>query len=213
MDFIDIHTHQNLSDTNVSILNTYPNSTNFNTPFSIGIHPWYIQEENTDTELSFITQQLQHKNCFALGECGLDKLSETDYKLQLNVFKAQVILSEKHQKPLIIHCVKSFQEVLHLKKEIKPQQPWIIHGFNKNSQVAASLIKNGCFLSFGKSLLNNEKLQDAFKKISLNNIFLETDDSEITIEAVYKKAADIKNLTIEEIKKKIHQNFNTIFIK
>lgn len=213
MGFIDIHTHQNLSDTNVSILNTYPNSTTFNTPFSIGIHPWYIQEENIDTELSFITQQLQHKNCFALGECGLDKLSETDYKLQLNVFKAQILLSEKYQKPLIIHCVKSFQEVLHLKKEIKPQQPWIIHGFNKNSQVAASLIKNGCFLSFGKSLLNNEKLQDAFKKISLNNIFLETDDSEITIEAVYKKAADIKNVTIEEIKKKIHQNFNTILIK
>ena len=213
MDFIDIHTHQNLSDTNVSILNTYPNSTNFNTSFSIGIHPWYIQEKNIDTELSFIAQQLQHKNCFALGECGLDKLSEIDYRLQLNVFKAQILLSEKHQKPLIIHCVKSFQEVLHLKKEIKPQQPWIIHGFNKNSQIAASLIKNGCFLSFGKSLLKNEKLQDAFKEISLNSIFLETDDSEIVIETVYKKAAEIKNVTIEEIKKNIHQNFNKIFIE
>lgn len=213
MDFIDIHTHKNISDTNVSILNTYPNSTNFDTLFSIGIHPWYIKEENTDTELSFIAQQLQHKNCIALGECGLDKLSETDYKLQLKVFKAQILLSEEYQKPLIIHCVKSFQEVLLLKKDIKPQQPWIIHGFNKNSQVAVSLIKNNCFVSFGKSLLQNEKLQDAFKEISLENIFLETDDSEIAIETIYKKAAEIKNVTIKEIKKNIHQNFNKIFIK
>ena len=213
MNFIDIHTHKNISDTNVSILNTYPNSTNFDTLFSIGIHPWYIKDKNIDTELSFIAQQLQHEDCFALGECGLDKLSETDYKLQLKVFKAQILLSEEYQKPLIIHCVKSFQEVLLLKKEIKPQQPWIIHGFNKNSQVAASLIKNSCFLSFGKSLLKNEKLQDAFKEIPLENIFLETDDSEIAIETIYKKAAEIKNVTIGEIKKNIHQNFNKIFIK
>ena len=133
--------------------------------------------------------------------------------MQLKVFKAQILLSEEYQKPLIIHCVKSFQEVLLLKKEIKPQQPWIIHGFNKNSQVAASLIKNSCFLSFGKSLLKNEKLQDAFKEIPLENIFLETDDSEIAIETIYKKAAEIKNVTIGEIKKNIHQNFNKIFIK
>lgn len=215
MDFIDIHTHQNSNKNSVTtVVNCYPNSTDFSNLFSIGIHPWYIEEKNIATEIHFVEQQLQLKNCFAIGECGLDKLSETNYNLQLSVFKKHIFLSERYQKPLIIHCVKSFQEILHLKKIIKPQQPWIIHGFNKNSQVAASLLKNGCYLSFGKALITSTKLQEVFLNISLNTIFLETDDdATITIKEVYKKAATTKGIEIEKLQENIHRNFNKLYTK
>ncbi len=214
MKFIDIHTH-NLSnqDDVFKIENCFPNSTEFKNSFSIGIHPWYISNEKIEEELSFIDKQLQLDNCFALGECGLDKLTETDFELQIDVFKKQVTLSEKHKKSLIIHCVKSFQEIIQLKKELKPKQPWIIHGFNKNTQVALSLINNGIFLSFGKSLLLSEKTQDTFSKIPLDKIFFETDDDEINIKDIYQKAAMIKELETEKLKEIIYQNFNSIFIK
>lgn len=214
MKFINVHTHHKSNDNStISILNCEPNSIDFNIPFSTGIHPWNINEEEINSEIHFIEQQLPLKNCFAIGECGLDKLCKTDYELQLMIFKKQIHLSEKHQKPLIIHCVKAFEEIFYLKKTLKPQQPWIIHGFNKNSQVALSLIKNGCFLSFGKALITDTKLQEVFFNIPLEAAFLETDAAEITIEAIYKKAAVIKGIETEKLQEKIHQNFNTIFIK
>lgn len=214
MGFIDIHTH-NLSNQNAvfEIENCYPNTIEFTNSFSIGIHPWYINKEKTEEELSFIDKQLQFDNCYAVGECGLDKLTEINFEYQITVFKQQVALSEKHQKPLIIHCVKSYQEIIQLKKDLKPKQPWIIHGFNKNKQVALSLIKNGLFLSFGNQLLTSDKLQDSFLETPLNKIFFETDASDINIKDIYQKAATIKGINLEKLKEIIHQNFNSIFIK
>ncbi|MCD8410352.1 TatD family hydrolase [Tenacibaculum finnmarkense] len=212
MKFINIHTHTN-SDENFSILNCYPNSTDFNTPFSIGIHPWFINKNTIEDELIFIKKKLLHKNCYAIGECGLDRLSEVNYTLQIAVFKEQINLSEEFKKPLIIHCVRSFQEIIQIKKELKPRQKWLIHGFHKNNQIATDLIKNGCFLSFGKALLYSEKLQEVFFTIPLDKIFLETDDAKIDIATVYEKASRIKNTSVKKIQENIHQNFNTLFIQ
>ncbi|MCG8859208.1 TatD family hydrolase [Tenacibaculum finnmarkense] len=212
MKFINIHTHTN-SDENFSILNCYPNSTDFNTPFSIGIHPWFINKNTIEDELIFIKKKLLHKNCYAIGECGLDRLSEVNYTLQIAVFKEQINLSEEFKKPLIIHCVRSFQEIIQIKKELKPRQKWLIHGFHKNNQIATDLIKNGCFLSFGKALLYSEKLQEVFFTIPLDKIFLETDDVKIDIATVYEKASRIKNTSVKKIQENIHQNFNTLFIQ
>ncbi|SOU87343.1 TatD family hydrolase [Tenacibaculum dicentrarchi] len=212
MKFINIHTHTN-SDENFSILNCYPNSTSFNTPFSIGIHPWFILEERIEDEVLFIKKKLLHKNCYAIGECGLDKLSEVNYALQITVFKEHVKLSEEFKKPLIIHCVKAFQDIIRLKKELKTSQKWIIHGFNKNNQIATDFIKNDCFLSFGKALLTSTKLQEVFLNIPLDKIFLETDDAKIDISTVYEKASNIKKISMKKLQKNIHQNFNTIFTK
>lgn len=191
MTFFDVHTHTISSDEKVfSILNRYPNSTDFSQPFSIGIHPWFINTENLENELVVVEEKLQLQNCYAIGECGLDKVVKTDFELQKTVFKQQIILSEKYKKPLIIHCVKAFQEIIELRKELKPKQIWILHGFNKNGQVAHSLLKNGFILSIGSAIINNKKLQEVILHISLDYILLETDDSEFDIQEVYQKIAN-----------------------
>ncbi|MCD8445513.1 TatD family hydrolase, partial [Tenacibaculum finnmarkense] len=107
----------------------------------------------------------------------------------------------------------SFQEIIQIKKELKPRQKWLIHGFHKNNQIATDLIKNGCFLSFGKALLYSEKLQEVFFTIPLDKIFLETDDAKIDIATVYEKASRIKNTSVKKIQENIHQNFNILFIQ
>ncbi len=214
MKFIDIHTHNQSKQNSVTtILNCYPNSKDFSTLFSIGIHPWHINDKETTKELLFIEEKLQLSNCLAIGECGLDKLIDVDFEYQIKVFKKQIKLSEQYKKPLIIHCVKAYQEIICLKKELKPKQPWIIHGFNKNYQTALSLIKNEIFLSFGKSLMVSSKLQEVFFQIPLQKVFFETDTTIINVEEVYKKGAIIKSLEINKIKEVIYQNFNNIFIK
>ncbi|CAA0214689.1 TatD family hydrolase [Tenacibaculum maritimum] len=211
--FIDVHTHNtHHPDEVLPIINRYPNSYLLpNTAFSIGIHPWYILKEKLYNELLILEEKLQHPNCYALGECGLDKLSQTDFQLQLDVFKEQIKLSEKFQKPLLIHCVKSFQEIVLLKKKTQPKQPWIIHGFNKHFQVAKELTKHGIFLSFGAALLQNKKLQETAKKVSLTTLFLETDNSKESIISIYKKLSEIKEIELNLVKQEINKNYKHIF--
>jgi len=206
--FIDFHTHTKNKDSAVfSVLNTYPNSVKVTVPFSIGIHPWYLEENTLASDLKNVENSLQNKNCVALGECGLDKIVKTDFELQKKAFVQQIHLSEKYKKPLIIHCVKAFDEVIAIKKELKPKQIWILHGFNKSNQLAKSLLKNGFLLSFGKALLTKAPLQKLAAEIDFSQFFLETDDATIDIKELYEKVALIKQCTTEEVKKKIYQNF------
>jgi TatD DNase family protein len=198
MVFFDVHTHKKASQENVfSITNSYPSSIDFTLPFSIGMHPWFLNEDKIEEDLLVIEEKLQEQNCFALGECGLDKVIATDFELQKLVFKKQISLSEKYRKPLIIHCVKAFQEIISFKKEFKPRQIWVLHGFYKNLQVAESLLKNGFMLSFGVAIINNKKLQAVVSEIPLASILLETDAAAIEITAVYQKVAEIKNIEVQ----------------
>ena len=210
--FFDVHTHKKSLSKNIfSVENKYPNDTDFTPPFSIGIHPWFIKPENVENELLILKEKLQFKNCFALGECGLDKITATDFELQKEVFKKQVLLSEKYKKPLIIHCVKAYQDIIEIKKELKPKQIWIFHGFNKNYQVAKSLLKNGIILSFGSAIIKNKKLQNVVSEIPLDKLFFETDDSGIEIQEIYKKVASLKSIEVVKLQQKIKENFINIF--
>ena len=212
MHYFDAHTHKVSVDKNVfSILNTDLNSTDFTKSFSIGIHPWFINVEKMEAVLLIVEEKLKQANCLALGECGLDKMTKADFEVQKYVFRKQILASEKCQKPLLIHCVKAYPEIINLKKEIKPRQNWIIHGFNKNLQVAQSLLKNGIILSFGAAIMNNKKLQEVVLEISLGNILVETDDADIEIQEIYQKIALIRNIKLEELQEIIAQNFKRIF--
>ncbi|AUC86074.1 hydrolase TatD [Polaribacter sp. ALD11] len=212
MFFFDVHTHKESFSENVfSIENKYPNDINFSKPFSIGIHPWFIQPEKIAKELLIIEEKLKDENCFALGECGLDKITATDFELQKIVFRKQIQLSEHYKKPLLIHCVKAFQEIIELKKELKPHQIWILHGFHKNLQVAESLLKNGIMLSFGTAIIHNKKLQEVVSKISISSILLETDNTDVDIKEVYQKIAALKEIMVEDLQQKIKQNFVSLF--
>lgn len=215
MQFFNFHTHKSANHPDVlDLVNQYPNEFDATIPFySIGIHPWYIIEDRVEAELEIIDKKLAAANCLAVGECGLDKRTEVSFELQESVFEKQLLLAEKHQKPVVIHCVAAFQEVIALKKKLGITVPMIIHGFSKNQQVAKQLLDNGFYISFGKYLIKNPDLEAVFKNIPNNRFFLETDTIEETIEIVYALAAKYKNITIEELQQQISSNFATVFNK
>ena len=217
--FINLHTHQflNLSDV-IAVVNQYPWEFNNSIPnYSIGIHPWYIDENRLELDLNTISEKLQLSDCLALGECGLDKRIETPMELQTVVFKRQLELVKQTDKPIILHCVAAFEEVIAIKKELKVENPMIIHGFSKNKQVANSLLKNGFYLSFGKYLLRSRnigtELEKVFKFAPENKILLETDTGEESIYEVYEKAAVIRGISVEKMKAIVFQNYSNIFKK
>ena len=211
--FINLHTHKfsNLSDV-IEVVNQYPWEFDASIPnYSMGIHPWYIDENRLENDLEIIKEKLQLSECLALGECGLDKRIEIPMELQISVFKKQLEIVKLTNKPIVLHCVAAFDELIAIKKELKISNPMLIHGFSKNEQVAKSLLNNGFYLSFGKYLLRNPDLEKVFTFAPENQILLETDTIEESIYEVYEKAASIKGISIEDMKTIVFINFSKIF--
>lgn len=213
MQFVNLHTHHFTNRPEVlEVVNQYPRAFDQTVPFySVGIHPWHIDENRIGEDLQIIESKLQQTNCLALGECGLDKRIETDLDLQAKVFEMQLQLAEKYQKPVIIHCVAAFQELIETKKRLKMTVPMVIHGFSKNRQMAKQLTDHGFYLSFGKYLLRNPELEAVFKSVPNDKFFLETDTVEESITAVYALAAKYKNVSLEDLQKQIQANFKAVF--
>lgn len=213
MEFFNLHTHKWTNQPNVlEVVNQYPQEFDETIPYySIGIHPWFIVEERIETDLAIIESKLQEENCLAVGECGLDKRIEISIELQQMVFEKQLLLAQKYQKPVVIHCVAAFQELIAIKKKLKISVPLLIHGFSKSEQLAKQLLENGFYISFGKYLLLNKELEAVFKSVSNNRFFLETDTVEEEIEAVYELAAKYKGISVEEIQEMVNSNFNEVF--
>ena len=213
--YTNLHTHHFTNNNGViEIVNQYPNELceNINN-FSIGIHPWHINENTFETELKLIEQKINLPNCMAIGECGLDKRIDIPLSLQTDIFELHLLLAEKHNKPVIIHCVAAFNELIAIKNKLKLTIPLIIHGFSKNENVAKSLLDAGFYISFGKYIMTNPTLAEVLFKIPKDKLFLETDSSDFKIEDVYNKAASIKGILPEEVKLIIQKNFEVVFNK
>ena len=178
--YLDIHSHTQHSTVDTLVIrNQYPLTADTTEPFSVGIHPWFI--ENWELQWEALVPLAKHPNCWAIGECGLDKNITTPLPLQQEIFLKHIQLAETLELPLIIHCVKAYSEVLHLRKITKTKQLWILHGFRKNLKVAEECIAHNIALSFGKPLTYSPQLQEVYKSISPEYRFFESDDEEMSI--------------------------------
>ena len=216
MPFVDIHTHTIKVDDNlVQIFNL-----ELEAPcpeqgyYSYGIHPWALDNADFQIEeaLVLLEKKLQLPNVFALGEAGLDKMHKESFKKQIELFERQIELSEALQKPMILHDVKSHNEIFALRKKHKAKQPWILHGFNGTEQDIKQLTGQGLYLSVGESLLYSErKIYNSFKFIDLDFLFLETDMSEVGIETIYEAAAKLLDIDIAVLQRRLFANFARLF--
>ncbi|MBF6640845.1 TatD family hydrolase [Flavobacterium sp. J49] len=214
MSFYNLHTHKFTNDANtIELVNQYPWEFINDIPrYSIGIHPWYINESRLEIDLQFIETKLQQPECLALGECGLDKRIDIPMALQTAVFEKQIALAEKYQKPLVLHLVAAYQELVEIKNRLNISVPIILHGFSKNEQTAKQMIDNGFYLSFGKYLLRNPELKQVFLSVPNDRFFLETDTIEETLEEVYSLAAQYKGISMEALQEQVGTNWKRVFV-
>lgn len=213
MQFINLHTHHHSNQLNTfELVNQYPLEFHSSIPYySMGIHPWFIKEATLDQEFEILTQKIQDKNCLAIGECGLDKRIDVPLDLQKAVFERQLLLAQHVQKPVIIHCVAAFDELIECTKRLQIKVPIIVHGFSKNSQLANQLIQQGFYISFGKYLFQMPNLASVLNQIPEERFFLETDTALQTIEDVYQLVAKSKGISVPALQEKVKQNFESIF--
>jgi len=214
--FIDIHTHKaESSDDLIQIVNLNLNEA---CPeqgyYSYGLHPWETDSTDFHMEKSLkkLEERLEFPNVLALGEAGLDKMHKASFEKQIELFERQIELSEALQKPMILHDVRSHNEIIAVRKKHKAQQPWILHGFSGTEQDIKQLTGQGIYFSVGESLLHPErKIHKSFKFIDLDYLFLETDMAEIGIETVYVAAAKLLEMDIDVLRAQIFTNFAALW--
>ncbi len=211
---IDIHTHHLTSpiNGNISILNFYKDfeEAKKGVVCSLGLHPWYLENWNRDFELLESLAALP--NVVAIGECGLDKLCKTDWHLQMTVFKKQIYLANSLDKPLVIHCVRAYPELIGVLQISPNESPVIIHGYNNKESIGQVLLDKGYYLSFGSAILKPESPTAGFlAHIDKERFFLETDDSGADIKEIYRRATHIRKCSEDELILQVQQNYKTVF--
>ena len=206
---IDIHSHKR-NVNYLTIVNKSDSNVTESDCFSFGIHPWNTSEIE-DNFLNF-EKEISLIKCLAIGEIGLDKLNGPKIDVQKKVFLKQIEISEKYELPIILHCVKSWNEISEIRKLLNPIQSWIYHGFNK-AGIINEVLKSDIYVSIGSSIFTNIKLQEIVNLIPNERLFLETDDSNLDIFDIYKKVSEIKKISLSELEQIIEENFKRIFRK
>ena len=208
---IDIHTHKQ-ENTHLAIINASLNQNNLddNCWYAIGIHPCETSNAQLDKLMIELNLKGNKKNVLAIGECGLDRLCNTSLDIQRERFAVQINLANQLSKPLIIHCVRAHDEVLMMLKKQHNQVPVVFHGFNNNIHIAEKCLTAGYYLSFGQSIFHARSAA-VFKQMPLDKIFLETDDSDLKIQDVYIKAAEILGVSASYLSEQIQKNFSNLF--
>lgn len=179
--------------------------------FSMGIHPMFINDD-VQRRLAEIESKAVAGQIVAIGEAGLDRNSGTLMSVQAELFRQQVIISEKYELPMIIHCVKSFPELITVYKEMRPRQAWIIHGFNNRKEILLELLRHGFYISAGKQVVN--EVSNIFRllpDIPLNRLFIETDDSDWGIEVIYGRVAAALHISEQDLRECVCDNFFRTF--
>lgn len=179
---------------------------------SVGIHPWYVDVETWQSQLVELEGRVAQAEVKMIGECGLDRLIPLPLEIQLQVFEAQVQVAERAQKPVVIHCVRAFNELLQWHKNRQTQVPLIIHGFNTQPQIARQLLQKGFYLSLGTALLReNSNATKVLQEMPIERLFLENDDRDVPIEEVYQAASVHLQCTTGHLQNQIWTNFAALF--
>lgn len=216
---IDLHSHSDKRDPNAKVVynviippeNSVLGKGRAGEWISAGIHPWFVNDTNPEAQLRQLKDVAGSANVKLIGECGLDRLRGPSLQLQQLLFEEQIYIAEQFRKPLLIHCVRCFDELILIKRRLNPSIPLIVHGFNNNGNILKQLLLHGFCLSFGAALLKNTS--NAFKLLSSvpdDRLFLETDDKDISIEEIYKVAAEVKKIAVDKLKDIIFANYMSL---
>jgi TatD DNase family protein len=209
MDFWDFHTHRKDSDS--SLYNWESSESLPSGRFSVGLHPWHLEEGWADRWKEIEELAIQNQSILAIGECGFDRIRGPKVEIQKEAFSAQASLAYKLGIPVILHCVKGHDLLLwHLTKEEKtPAIIW--HGWNLKPEMGRQLLPFSVYFSFGKHLLlPNSNASLWLKECPKDRIFFETDNSEFEISQIYRAASLILGLPESSLLDMVRENWNRI---
>lgn len=187
---LDIHTHN--AQTHAQTIET------------VGIHPWHA----ANCDLAEVKKHAPSAD--AIGEIGLDYACDVPREVQTAVLRAQLTLAEQFEKPVVLHCVRAFEEVMKIVADYRLKAV-IFHGFIGSKEQAQRVLAQGYFLSFGERTFHSPKTIEALRITPLSQLFAESDESPTPIEEIYSKIADLRGVSTEDLDAAAKSNFAKIF--
>ncbi len=216
-DYIDIHTHDASPVPgvfSVEVLMAHEGREPADIPgitYTFGIHPWYLDESNHDRLIASVNKLTANPAVVAVGEAGFDKIKGPSMYLQREIFEEQVIIAEEHRKPVVIHCVRAWDELLKAHRKLNPKMPWLVHGFRGKPDLAMQLITKRMYLSFWFDFILKPESSQLIRSLPHDRIFLETDGANVNIADIYNKVSVDLGISAEELKTIIYSNFYKFF--
>ena len=176
--------------------------------YSVGVHPW-LAEQDAAAQWERVQALAAHPQVVAIGETGLDSLRGAPLAAQMLLFEHHIALANQVGKPLVVHMVRTSQQVLQVWRRCQHHVSCAIHGFRGNARVVQPLVEAGVYISFGEHF-NAE----ALRQVPLCQILAETDESTLPIadiiarmaEALSMPAADVQTLISANLHRFLHRD-------
>jgi len=136
----------------------------------IGLHP-----ENINEEFDYSLFDKLPDKIIAIGEIGLDYYYTKDNKdKQIEVFRKQLEIAQNLNLPVVVHSREATQDTINILKEYNVKG--VIHSFSGSIETAKIYLNMGFKLGVnGVVTFKNCNLKDVYKKLTPNDIVLETD--------------------------------------
>ncbi|MBD3163743.1 YchF/TatD family DNA exonuclease [Candidatus Woesearchaeota archaeon] len=172
-----------------------------------------------EQELTFIRKN--KSKIAAIGEIGMDYKEGKDKPLQKKVFTALIRLAKQLDKPIIVHSRRAEEDVINI-LEKEASKKVILHCFCGKKKLIEKAFRLKFYFSIPTNVIKAENIQNIVKTVPLNQLFAETDSPFLSpfrekqnqpsfVTESYKKIAEIKQLTLEEVKNNIFMNWQSLF--
>lgn len=190
---------------------------------AIGFAPSEASDFNED-KYNWLEEKIRVKKIVAIGEIGLDYHWYSNKEEQKELFKRQLDIASKCNKPVIIHNREASDDIYEILSSYNLRG--MIHCFSGNKEMADKFISLGFYLSIGGIITfkNSENLCKVIKDIPLEYIVLETDSPYLSPEPkrglknrpsnmiyIARKIAEIKRINQEEVAEMTTSNVNRLF--
>jgi len=145
---------------------------------SYGLHPWWSRERSQRWRED-LESRLRANPVAGIGETGLDRWMENpDPADQEEILVAHLELAARLNRPLSIHCLRSWGQLLDvLKAHPRPARGFLLHSYGGPAEMVRTFVDLGAHFSFAGYFLNTfqEKKRDAFRLVPADRLLMESD--------------------------------------
>ena len=195
---------------------------------AFGVHPWYVDSLSVDWDI-VLKKYLSDNPNAAVGEIGLDYYNDNhNDDRQKIIFTRQLDIAQKMKRPVSIHCVKAWGDLISiLKKRGGLPYGGAIHSYSGPPDLVNNLQNLGCYISFSGSILNKnaKRARQSLKTVSPQKLLAETDSPDMlptqckapfnepsNLPMIIKEMAEILGEPAEKIALLTEENARRLFV-
>lgn len=194
----------------------------------MGLHPCSVKKD-FQRELYIIEDWFAKRKFAAVGEMGTDLYwDKTLWNEQVEAFTIQVAWAKKYKLPIVVHCRESMDQTIELVEKLQDGNlTGVFHCFTGDVAQTEKLVKLGFYLGIGGvATFKKGGMENVIPHIPLDRIVLETDSPYLTptphrgkrnepsyIPLIGSKVAEIRNISVDEVKSATTQNALKLFVQ